>query len=268
MTAAVLPGPQRVLVVAGQKKDPVTMRDPEAERYYQQAVDRAIRKDFAGALPLYDEAIARDPGNAQYFSDRAITLIALGRNADAVETALRASEIDPAMPEPWINRGVALGNLGRYNEAETALERAVSLAPDNPYAHKNLALVYEKTGRPERAVEEFRKVRGFLHLQNRPLVTPWLVTGAVLGFVYYGVSREGSAFLKYAIIIMALLTSIFALSSYQQALIIKKAECGLAPHEERLIQSFAAAAVNAVFTIAIVFAIGYVLGWAADLLLF
>jgi len=52
--------------------------------------------------------------------------------------------------------GAALGFLGRYDEAKERLERAVRLAPLLPEAHHNLAVVHERQGKPQAAVDEYR----------------------------------------------------------------------------------------------------------------
>jgi Flp pilus assembly protein TadD len=55
------------------------MQNPEAEKHCKQAVDRAFSRDFAGALLLFNKALELDPDNAQYYSEKAITLLNLER---------------------------------------------------------------------------------------------------------------------------------------------------------------------------------------------
>lgn len=79
------------------------------------------------------------------------------RRATARFAALAAAHPDSA--NAHIGWGVALAQDGRLQEAHAALARAVALAPDNPVARHNLALVLQLLGRDaeagaERAAEQ------------------------------------------------------------------------------------------------------------------
>jgi Tfp pilus assembly protein PilF len=47
---------------------------------------------------------------------------------------------------------------GDYEKAEALLEVALSINPDNPYALLNMGVVYQHTGRIEKAREQYVKV--------------------------------------------------------------------------------------------------------------
>jgi len=47
---------------------------------------------------------------------------------------------------------------GNYEQAEALLEVALSINPDNPYAILNLGVVYQRTGRIEKAREQYVKI--------------------------------------------------------------------------------------------------------------
>ena len=47
---------------------------------------------------------------------------------------------------------------GNYEQAEALLEVALSINPDNPYAILNLGVVYQNTGRIEKAREQYVKI--------------------------------------------------------------------------------------------------------------
>ncbi|RLC01226.1 MAG: hypothetical protein DRH90_16680 [Deltaproteobacteria bacterium] len=47
---------------------------------------------------------------------------------------------------------------GDYEQAEALLEVALSINPDNPYAILNLGVVYQRTGRIEKAREQYVKI--------------------------------------------------------------------------------------------------------------
>ncbi|MFY9610818.1 MAG: tetratricopeptide repeat protein [Blastocatellia bacterium] len=71
-----------------------------------------------------------------------------------------AISIRPDATAPRFNLGLCLARLGRYDEAAREFERVTQLAPDGA-AYLELALVYEKLGRPrdaERALTRGREV--------------------------------------------------------------------------------------------------------------
>src|SRR4051812_44611093 len=51
------------------------------------------------------------------------------------------------------------GRLGRYQDAEVLLRRALELSPDFAAARSNLALVLYRTNRPGEAIEELQRVK-------------------------------------------------------------------------------------------------------------
>jgi len=120
------------------------MPNPDAEKAYNRAVNLAITNRFAEALSLYDQALSLDPANPQYWSDKAIALLNLQRYEECISCTEEANRLDPAMVDPWINRGAAYGRLCRYDEASKALEQALALDPGNRYARTNYAVLLRR----------------------------------------------------------------------------------------------------------------------------
>lgn len=56
------------------------------------------------------------------------------------------------------DQGFRAISAGNYAEAEKHLEQALSENPDNPYALLNMGVVYQNTGRPEKALEMYKRV--------------------------------------------------------------------------------------------------------------
>jgi tetratricopeptide (TPR) repeat protein len=80
-------------------------------------------------------------------------------DAGAAEAALlRAVAIDATDYKSWTNLGVLYGRMGRPDDAEQALRRALAAAPaghDRAFIHDNLAQLLEGLGRTEEAIAEF-----------------------------------------------------------------------------------------------------------------
>jgi len=58
----------------------------------------------------------------------------------------------------YSNWGIEFLSQGRYADAENYLNQALAVNPENPYALLNLGVVYQNTGRPEKARVLYEKV--------------------------------------------------------------------------------------------------------------
>ena len=52
----------------------------------------------------------------------------------ALDAWARAAALDPANPEPALNRSKLLGQLGRYGEARAVFEAVLAVQPGHPEA--------------------------------------------------------------------------------------------------------------------------------------
>lgn len=145
----------------------------------------------ADALAVLDALLTRVPGQADALIQRVHVLTRLGRSAEALATArmavafhrdlgrahnalgaalLRenlardaarayddAVRLEPQAVDAWINRGVALKELGRLAEAEESYRHAITLAPTDAVAVNNLANVVSSQGRAWEAVDLYRR---------------------------------------------------------------------------------------------------------------
>jgi tetratricopeptide (TPR) repeat protein len=71
-----------------------------------------------------------------------VALLLLGRPDEALGALGRAESLDPQSPEIPVDLAVALDDLGRYEEAIRARERALAIAPDNVNAYAQQATAY------------------------------------------------------------------------------------------------------------------------------
>jgi tetratricopeptide (TPR) repeat protein len=83
----------------------------------------------------------------------------LGRNRRALVHLDRAVAGLPEDADVAYERGVALFELCRFDDARRAFERALALAPDNPWALHQLGLVAEQRGDAARAERLFARAR-------------------------------------------------------------------------------------------------------------
>jgi tetratricopeptide (TPR) repeat protein len=110
------------------------------------------RRDAAQALWLFDASLRVDPKLAAALNNRGNALQDLGRPEEAVASYDEAIACRPDHAFAFNNRGNALKKLGRRDEALASYERAVALRPDYAEAFYNLGSLLHELGRLEAAV--------------------------------------------------------------------------------------------------------------------
>lgn len=83
----------------------------------------------------------------------------LGRADEALPRIREALDLAPRMIEARHEHGVALFNLCRFDDARDAFLAVLAVAPEDPYAHHHLALIYERTGSAADAEAHFERAR-------------------------------------------------------------------------------------------------------------
>lgn len=91
---------------------------------------------FAEALPVYRQAVAEDPKDADSWMDLGLTLAQLGRAEEAIEPLTAATRIQPGYQRAWLSLGFVLRGAGRVDEARAALSKAVAIDPASGLAQE------------------------------------------------------------------------------------------------------------------------------------
>jgi tetratricopeptide (TPR) repeat protein len=126
-----------------QRVAPEHPRLPLVEMFYHR-----MRGEYEQALECADRALwgARIPGEAAaLLSSKALLLMSLKRNEEAVDTFQAAISRNPDDPWIWHNMSLANTALGRYHEALRDSERALSLMEFGA-ARKQHDLILQKLG--------------------------------------------------------------------------------------------------------------------------
>lgn len=106
---------------------------------------------FADAEAVLRQSLAqRETPEAQ--NNLGVALNGQQRAADAVRAFGRALELNGASADAWFNLGVSHAMLGDVAQARTAYQRGLGLAPAEPRALANLALIEALAGRLDLAV--------------------------------------------------------------------------------------------------------------------
>ncbi len=113
------------------------------------------------ALALLDEALARDPDDAELLFLRGRALHGAGRHADALAPLVRSLEIRPKLRygEPYRVAGDALLAANRVDEAIDAYERYASINHSDVGVHVQLARANARVGDKEGVRRALAKAR-------------------------------------------------------------------------------------------------------------
>src|SRR5688572_8712587 len=81
----------------------------------------------------------------------------LGRLEEAYTALQLAFALEPQNARIDVALGVVASRLGRLDVAQRALEKSISVEPDSVASYFHLALVYEKNGAFERALDAWHR---------------------------------------------------------------------------------------------------------------
>lgn len=131
-----------------------------------EAAERSLRR-----------AIGLDPNSATAHQFYAHLLSNWRRHDEAIAEIQKAREIDPLSPMMHTFAGGIFVMGRRYGDALPPLDQALALNPEFFPAHSVLGLLYQRTGNPDGAIEEFRKA----YLLSGGNIVQLAYQGSVLG---------------------------------------------------------------------------------------
>jgi len=109
------------------------------------------------AIPLYRQAVAARPADAEGWYNLAITLQEAGHGEEALEAIRQALELAPERAEAVNALGIVLAAAGELEDARRAFARAAGLDPENARFFHNLGNVLRDLGRLDEAAEAYRR---------------------------------------------------------------------------------------------------------------
>ena len=112
----------------------------------------------AEAVPLLRGLLDRWPNDGAVFGLLSVALGMIGRYEEALQAGERSVELEPHLADHHKNRGLTLYHLGRLGEAEAALRRALDLNPQSTDYLFHLGLILNAQERFEASAPVFRSV--------------------------------------------------------------------------------------------------------------
>ena len=107
------------------------------------------------AADLIAKAIAINPGNAGYYSNRGNALLALKQYAAAIDCYDQAIKLQPDFADAYSNRGISLQMLGRFADALASYQQAISIRPDYAQAYFWCGVAQQQLRQLQAAVDSY-----------------------------------------------------------------------------------------------------------------
>jgi len=145
-----LPDPQKL-----------ALRDREAARIFNLAVDQHRKGELADAVRNYGSSLLLNPKNPDAYNNMGVALRVLGKLEAAIACYRRCLVLRPDNAGVYSNMGNALRELGRLNLAVAAHQHALKLAPKSPEAYYNLGLALRDLGQITQALAAFERTLSY-----------------------------------------------------------------------------------------------------------
>jgi adenylate cyclase len=119
----------------------------------------AYKREYDKALAEAERAMALNPSGADTYAWYGVVLTYACRPEEAVPIFQKALRLNPFAPAwYYLNFGVNLMNMGRFEEAVSACGKALQRAPDSITPHVYLTATYSMMGREKEARVEAGEV--------------------------------------------------------------------------------------------------------------
>ncbi|HEX2907194.1 MAG TPA: tetratricopeptide repeat protein [Phototrophicaceae bacterium] len=145
----------------------------EAGKYFQMAIEIAPKwgllhdylghiafrnRDFQQAQKYYTQALERDPYCIPAYIGHGWVAMQSGDYEAALDDYAKANSIDPFNGEVYVVRGLLYSEIYRdYDRALAEYNQAIEVDPDCDYAYQSRGYNYLATGKPELAVQDFKR---------------------------------------------------------------------------------------------------------------
>ncbi len=137
-----------VVLLASLGTSPVRAQTPSPHP----GIDAYLRGNYDLAIVYFTRAIAREPGNAIIYNDRAMAYRAKGDLDRALGDLNTALQLNPGYATAYSNRGLIYQARTEYDLAIADFNRAIELNPQDGGAYACLGRVYLAKGNNDQAI--------------------------------------------------------------------------------------------------------------------
>jgi tetratricopeptide (TPR) repeat protein len=135
----------------------IARHQPASAVFYLQMGDAyCSTNQFAKAVGVYRQAVAREPNSSVALRRLAYAFLGSGQLPQALDTLLRATQSEPSDAEAWYDLGLIQWELGKQTDALASLRKAIELDPEYADAQARLGSVLAQSGQTGLAEAAFR----------------------------------------------------------------------------------------------------------------
>lgn len=136
---------------------PWSLNQSRFNTHLQQQTDHVMQQLNQETQSSRGEASVQAFVDAEALNNRGNALLELGRDEDALASYDQALVLKPDYAHAYNNRGLALLNLKRHVDALASLNLAIEFAPDFALAFNNRGYVLQQMGRQEEALASYAR---------------------------------------------------------------------------------------------------------------
>ncbi|MCK5505966.1 MAG: tetratricopeptide repeat protein [Thermodesulfovibrionia bacterium] len=141
------------------KKTDITEKAVPLAEKIAAIADHVNKKDFNAALEIINAEIASQPEHPGLNAWLGVVLLKMDQPLEALKYLKKSTELSPDVSDYHNGLGYSLFFLDRYDEAINAFNRAVILDPGHFDALTGLCIVYAKSGKKEKAMDIYNKLK-------------------------------------------------------------------------------------------------------------
>ena len=131
--------------------------NPQLAQLFQQAIGMHQQGQLAQAKAIYERILVVQPKHFDALHLLGVIAHHTKNHSLAIDLIGKAIQINPNVAAAYSNRGLALLEHKRLDEALASFEKAIALKPDFAEAFYNWGLVLQELKRPDEALESYDK---------------------------------------------------------------------------------------------------------------
>jgi len=119
------------------------------------------QKNYEKAVSDYNIALEINP-SIEYYIGRSTAYLRLEKHNDAYKDAMKVLEFDNNHPDGYLNGGIALFNLNKFDEALSLLNEGIEKNPKDGMLYYTRSAVYKEIGENTKAAQDDEKSKELL----------------------------------------------------------------------------------------------------------
>lgn len=135
----------------------ISLRGQADERFIAAINSRFRQKDYEGVISRARQFLEKNPRSGLAHEIIGTAEFLRGNADQAVEALETATELEDEQSGPWTKLGVIQMEAGEIETAEASLKKALSVNPNDHFAHQRLGLLYEYKNNTAHAINHLEK---------------------------------------------------------------------------------------------------------------